>query len=158
MLGTFLPDHSLLIQKEGDGSICKSSLRLSHSVIHDLVSRRPWLSRVHWRKFVTHLSETFPLFPYSYLDLVIDASLGLDHDKHKVKLCKESWLNRQISHRTYVPYLDLMTSREQETQLGYTYSINSLWSLLFNPSEILKVTSGMQKDPLQMARSETFGE
>jgi len=29
-------------------------------------------SQTHWRRFVTHLCRTFPLFPYSYLDVLID--------------------------------------------------------------------------------------
>ena len=52
-------------------SMLQLSLHFCHSANHDLVSRWPRSSRVHWRRFVTHLSGTFSLFSYSYLDLVI---------------------------------------------------------------------------------------
>jgi len=29
-------------------------------------------SQTHWRRFVTHLCRTFPVFPYSYQDVAID--------------------------------------------------------------------------------------
>ena len=138
------PDHPLLIQKDGDCSIYKRkhvSNYLSASIIrrimirsHDDPDRVEFNEEDSW-----HISaEPFHCFHIHIWIRWSATSLSLDHDEHKVKLCKEFRLNRQISRKAYVPYINLTTSREQESRLGntssgiLTYSINFLWSLLFN--------------------------
>jgi len=46
-----------------------SSFHACHLASHDSVSQRPRSNQIHWRRFMTHLSRAFLLFPHSYLDL-----------------------------------------------------------------------------------------
>ena len=150
MLSALLPDHPLLIQKDGNCSIYKRkhvSNYLSASVIwwitirsHDDLDRDEFIEEGLWRIL------PWP-FRYFYIPTYIwgsVASLSPSHDEHKVKLCMEFRLNRQIPYRAYVPYLNLTSSREQKSRLGdtslriLTYSINFLWSLFFNPQRDFK--------------------
>jgi len=49
----------------------QSSLCLCHSASYDSISWWPRSSRIHWRRFVKHLSRTFSLFLHSCLDSMI---------------------------------------------------------------------------------------
>ena len=143
MLSALLPDHSLLAQKVGDYSTCKRkyvSNHLSTSVIQWITFRSR--DDLGWAEFIEEGSWHISAEPYHYFHIHIwiwwsAASLSLDHNEHKVKFCKDFRLNRQISRRAYVSYLDLTTRWEQKSRLSdtssriLTYSINFPWILLF---------------------------